>query len=287
MRKLNWSLKALCDRNKDGAYATQAARRRVLQLVANQLHELNYRRISNANNLKPKHVYALVQHWSDQGLSNATMKNRLSHLRWLAEKTNNRSLVKRNDDYGIARREYIGHNRSLEFTDEKMNRIQHEHVRCAALLQREFGLRREEALKFKPSMAHHATHIKIYPSWAKGGRGREVPILFKSQEEALRQAHAVAGSGSLIPADKTYRQFVKIFEKEMLAAGLGKSHGARHHYAQMRYEQLTGFQCVANGGLPPSKMHDADRQKDEAARQVISRELGHERKQIVSVYLGG
>ncbi|OED38011.1 hypothetical protein AB833_21445 [Chromatiales bacterium (ex Bugula neritina AB1)] len=287
MRKLNWNLKTLCDRNRDGAYATQAARRNVLQLAANQLHELNYRGIAHGNNLKPKHVHALVQHWSEQGLSNATLKNRLSHLRWLAEKTNNRSLVKANEDYGIERRHYVGQNRSIEFTDAKINQITHEHIRCAALLQREFGLRREEALKFRPSMAHHTSHIKIHPSWAKGGRGREVPILFQSQENALQQAHEVARNGSLIPPDKSYRQFVKTFEKTMLSVGLGKSHGARHHYAQRRYEQLTGFRCVANGGVKPSRMSGTDRQKDVQARQLVSRELGHERKQIVSVYLGG
>lgn len=287
MRKLNWHLKVLCDRNRDGAYATQAARRHTLQLVANQLHELKFRRIAHCNNLQAKHVHALVQHWSEQGISNDTLKNRLSHLRWVAEKTNNKPLVKTNEEYGIERRVFVGRNRSLVFSDERIHRIQHPHVRCAALLQREFGLRREEALKFRPSIAHYGKCIKIHPSWAKGGRGREVPILVNSQEEVLRLAHATAQSNSLIPDDKSYRQFVKIFEKEMHAAGLGKSHGARHHYAQMRYEQLTGFACVANGGLKPSQMLEDDKQHDAAARQLISRELGHERKQIVAVYLGG
>jgi len=65
-----------------------------------------------------------VQLWSEQGLSNATLKNRLSHLQCLAEKTNNRSLVKTNEEYGTARRQYVGYNLSVAFTDEKSQRGQ-------------------------------------------------------------------------------------------------------------------------------------------------------------------
>ena len=39
MRDLNYSLKQLCMRNRDGSYATQADRQHILDLIANQLEE--------------------------------------------------------------------------------------------------------------------------------------------------------------------------------------------------------------------------------------------------------
>ena len=40
MRDLNYQLKQLCDRNRDGSYATQSDRARILSHVANQLDDL-------------------------------------------------------------------------------------------------------------------------------------------------------------------------------------------------------------------------------------------------------
>ncbi|WP_238582898.1 phage integrase N-terminal domain-containing protein [Isoalcanivorax pacificus] len=39
-----------------------------------------------ASSLKGKHVQALLDRWQGEGLSSGTIKNRLSHLRWWAEK---------------------------------------------------------------------------------------------------------------------------------------------------------------------------------------------------------
>ena len=58
MRDLNYQLKQLCRRNRDGSYATQQNRERQLIPMADQLHELGYRAM-NARSLKPKHVEAL------------------------------------------------------------------------------------------------------------------------------------------------------------------------------------------------------------------------------------
>src|SRR3569623_3235814 len=85
MHNLNYQLKLLCRHNADGSYATQANRLRMLQLAARQLKELGYRKMS-AQSLKPKHVEALVQRWQEEGLTTETLDNRLSALRWWAER---------------------------------------------------------------------------------------------------------------------------------------------------------------------------------------------------------
>jgi hypothetical protein len=63
-------------------------------------------------------------------------------------------------------------------------------------------------------------------------------------------------------------------------------HGLRHHYAQARYEALTGWKSPAAGSPTAQTLTSQQRVEDEAARQVISHELGHERAQITAVYLG-
>ena len=81
MRDLNYQLKQLCARNRDGSYSTQANRQRILDLVARQLSAMGYRRMST-HSLKPKHVDALVRHWMSEGMTPGTIKNRMNCLRW-------------------------------------------------------------------------------------------------------------------------------------------------------------------------------------------------------------
>ena len=81
MRDLNYQLKKLCRQCREGSYATQVKRERMLTLMANQLHELGYRGMT-ARSLKPKHVEALVERWFDEELSIGTIKNRMAVIRW-------------------------------------------------------------------------------------------------------------------------------------------------------------------------------------------------------------
>lgn len=63
-------------------------------------------------------------------------------------------------------------------------------------------------------------------------------------------------------------------------------HGLRHAYAQSRYEVLTGWKSPKAGGLARKELTAEQQIKDAFARQTISRELGHERIEVVKVYLG-
>ena len=62
MRDLNYELRQLCRRNRDGSYATQRDRQHILMLIANQLNEMGFRHL-RAGNLKPKHVQAVTERW--------------------------------------------------------------------------------------------------------------------------------------------------------------------------------------------------------------------------------
>lgn len=287
MRDLNYQLKQLCRRNRDGSFATQYLRERTLTLVANQLHGLGYRHM-NSHSLKPKHVEALVRHWQDQGLSVATLKFRMAALRWWAQKVDRQSVIARsNDHYGIARRRYVNNiSRAQAVTAGQLDRVRDPHVRMSLELQQAFGLRREEALKFQPALADRGDHIQLKGSWTKGGKPRVIPVRSELQREVLKRARQLAGRGSLIPSSRTYRQHLSIYSTSTARAGLSKLHGLRHHYAQQRYRELTGWPAPAQGGPDAGMLSPEQKALDRQARLVVSRELGHEREQITVVYLG-
>ena len=67
MRDLNYQLKQLCRRNRDGSYATQAKRMDHLMLIADQLYHLGFRGMK-PRSLKQKHVDALAKDWLRQEL---------------------------------------------------------------------------------------------------------------------------------------------------------------------------------------------------------------------------
>ena len=171
MDKLTWDLRQICNRNKDSAFGTQAARRRSLDLMARELRELGFHNL-RAGSLKPRHVEALLQRWQTAGLAPGTLKNRLSHLRWWAEKIGKPSLLpKDNTALGVPERRYVTNESKACTLDARLSEIQDPHVRLSLELQAAFGLRREEALKFQPSYADQGDHLVLKPSWTKAGAG--------------------------------------------------------------------------------------------------------------------
>ena len=287
MRDLNYQLKQLCRHCREGSYATQAKRERMLTLIANQLHELGYRGMS-ARSLKPKHIVALLECWRAQELSTGTIKNRMAAIRWWANKVDKRNVVSRtNEHYGIPDRRFVtNESKAKTVTQEQLAKVKDQHVLMSLELQQAFGLRREEAMKIRPTIADQGDHLFLQASWTKGGRERIVPIRTEQQREVLDRAHRLRGRGSLIPANRNYVQQMRVYEGNTRRAGLHHMHGLRHAYAQTRYEELTGWTCPAAGGPIAKELTPEQREQDREARLTISRELGHEREQVTGAYLG-
>ncbi|MES9887939.1 MAG: phage integrase N-terminal domain-containing protein, partial [Candidatus Sedimenticola sp. 6PFRAG1] len=275
MRELNYQLKQLCRRNRDGSYRTQTDRERQLTLIANQLHTLGYRKM-NAQSLKPKHVEALVQQWQKEDISVGAIKNRLTVIRWWAQKVNRQNVVARsNDHYGIPDRQFVTNISKAQSVNMKdLDRVRDLHVRMSLELQQAFGLRREEAIKFQPSFADQGDHITLKASWTKGGKPREIPVWTEAQRLVLSRAQQLAGNGSLIPSSRNYRQQLRIYERHTANAGLSKMHGLRHAYAQQRYQELTGWPAPAAGGPTVKALTPGQKLIDHKARLTISGELG-------------
>lgn len=287
VRDLNYQLKQLCQRHREGSFATRVQRERELSRMANQLHQLGYRHL-RAESLKPKHVEALVRQWQAAELAVGTLKNRMAVLRWWAEKVNKQHVIARaNDHYGIPNRQYVATaSRARHVNGTDLSKVGDTHVRMSLELQQAFGLRREEAIKFNPAYADRGDHIVLKGSWTKGGKPRGIPVRTAEQRDVLNRARQLAGRGALIPGDRNYRQQLRIYEGHTLRAGLSKLHGLRHAYAQRRYQELAGWACPAAGGRATRDLSAEQRGLDQTVRLIISRELGHERSQITAVYLG-
>ncbi|MDA4983808.1 tyrosine-type recombinase/integrase [Acinetobacter baumannii] len=286
-------LDELCKKFRTGSHATQANRRAMLHLFSDQLASIGFNTYTmRATDIKGKHINRLIEFWRREGLSAGTIKNRMSVLRFWAEKVGNPGAIKDNNTYKLEKRVYVtNENKSISLKELDLSQID-QNIAQSLRLQDAFGLRREESMKFQPVFAldgqkiDSAKYIRIKGSWAKGGRPRTIPITNEKQRNELRNAYAraVENGGSLIPKEKSYVSHMSFFEKVTSALGVGQTHGLRHGYAQDRYFELMGFQCPAVGGV--RELTAEEKEKDAVIRLQISEELGHSRINITSVYLG-
>ena len=286
MKDLAYQIKNICNHNRDGSYSTQDARFGILEQCANQLIEMGYRKMK-VTSLKQKHIYALVNRWLSEGIQPNTIRNRMSHLRWLAQKIGKSNIVLSNSHYGIPKvNGDHDFSKARELDEDKLKQISDNYVVASLRLQAALGLRREEAIKFIPSYADQGSYIQIKASWSKGGKARTVPIRHPEQRAALDYAKTIAGNSSLIPKELKYYQQRGRYEKATDNVGLNKMHGLRHHYAQQRYQELTGWPCPHAGGPKQKELSHPQKAIDKEARLTISKELGHERISIVANYCG-
>lgn len=292
MKKINMhrELNSILEHNRDGSFSTQASRKAILHQLADELRALGFFNLS-IHGLKPKHVNKVIEFWITSGLKSGTLKNRMSQLRWLCKKINKPAIIRRNNaEYGIENRQYvtnISKAKSLEYS--VIDQVKDEHLRYSLRLQQEFGLRREEAIKFQPRYAlKHGKngYIKLKASWTKGGRERFIPVRTTGQKKLIAELICFARTGSLIPSDLRYIDQLKKYEGECKRLGLTKLHGLRHAYAQNRYLKMTGWKAPACGGAKSKELSPEQKKTDHQARLEISHELGHGRESITAVYLG-
>ena len=287
MRRLDYELKQLLYHNRDGSFSTQAHRKRYLTRFSRELHELGYKQM-HARSLKMKHVHALLKRWQEIGLSVGTQKNAVAHLRWWARKIGKDGMIPASNNVLLngkqeliptqSKAQYLSHSTLRQITDA--------HMRLSIELQQEFGLRKEESLKFRPSYADHGSYIELKGSWTKGGRKRSIPVISFEQRDLIDRVHVIAGQGSLIPAEYSLKQWKQKYERLLSKHGLRNLHGLRHGYAQRRYRDLTGWNSVFAGGPKREGLTQAQRSIDVRVRLQVSQELGHNRIEITDVYLG-
>lgn len=160
---------------------------------------------------------------------------------------------------------------------------------AVAELARELGLRSKEAslLDAKKAVKEAEKNGRVTISvGTKGGRNREVPIASPAALEALQRAAEAQGSArAVMPPHQNWQQWretgLRDAREVLQAHGIDRLHDLRAAYACDRYQALTGAAAPVAGG------QILDRNTDKSAREVISKELGHDRIEVVAAYIGG
>jgi len=224
-----------------------------------------------ATSLRTKHIEALVKHWlttpskvTHKLLCPGTIKNRMSALRWWAEKIGRSGIIpKDNKSLNTPNRQQVSeHNKAFTVTSNQLEKLPI-HLQISIRLQQEFGLRREEAAKFTPSFAVKKDRRVLKASWTKGGKERSIPITTAAQRELLIDIKSqIDQRVSLNPTKMDYAQYKSHRDHYLAKANIRIAHGLRHHYAQQRYIVLT------NGLIPP-KLCKGERPKLTEAEQAL------------------
>ena len=298
-RHVNPAIVSVGDRRRTGAdgrpvaHGTQAAFSKVKRDLDRRLQAAGFHQL-RPKNLKPKHVKAVVEQLRAEVESGTrsidAAKNWMAHFRAYVRLIDKPYLVPRtNAELGFGNRVYVpSESKALVLTGGHLERVTCPFVAMSLKLQREFGMRREEAMKIQPEWADRGNRLVLKDTWCKGKRQRILDIRTASQRAVLDEAKALAATteqGSLIPTRK-YIQQVKRFEYQCRKAGINGSHGLRHEYAQRRFLELAGFACPLAGGPKRQDMTPEMRRADHDARSQITRELGHGRTSILSSYCG-
>ena len=118
----------------------------------------------------------------------------------------------------------------------------------------------------------------------KGGRPRNIPIINGKQMDALSFAADAQGRRKcLIPVGKNYEYWRNFAYGRLYSAGLRHFHDLRAAFACDRYQSESG---VIAPVLADSVIQRPQNEVDKRARAIISKELGHNRADILNAYIG-
>ena len=84
---LRHSIYVLLSRSKERSQGARADRKGHLRQFADSIHEAGFG-LKHIQGLKEKHIQAVVKKWQNKELKNATIKNRMAAIRYIAEKIN-------------------------------------------------------------------------------------------------------------------------------------------------------------------------------------------------------
>ena len=292
-----------------GSFKTRHNHLREAQRFVSTLRKTGYG-VQQWSNLTNKHVGAVVDHWRDEGLKVATIKEYLSGVRSIARHFGNERIAPSNSAFKLENRVYIS-NTDKSMSGEHYARVvdalkaspntDAHRVAAQLMLARQLGLRKEEAFKFNPDRAVLKDGRVYVSDGTKGGRDRILQQITSEGRAAIEYARSVASGKNTMPVGMTEKQWAGKFYRTLRYYGITKdqtgasAHGLRHAWAQERYQAITGF-------APPVKFESGEdyraeaariagqswRQLDRDARLLIKSEMGHgsDRDDVVSQYLG-
>jgi hypothetical protein len=210
-------------------------------------------------------------------------------------------IVEPGKDCGVSRRQFV------PLTSKAMTEERHMQMQAAIgepyatlmALQRTFGLRFEESCLIEPVLAlreaKRTSSITVHRG-TKGGKARQVMCDTDGIKVLQRALSHCGPTGTLIPAEMTYKRFRQQCYSESRRIGMGGFHQERHAFGQKRNRDLSGLEApVALGITKKEYIQYFAAQKgltlDEAKSEhlkvklKISEELGHHRDNVTDTYI--
>lgn len=293
---------------RQNSFATRARYEDSSRLFSKFLHERF--KLQNLRNVSDKHVVAYVMHRQQEGLAPKTIKNDLAAIRYLHDQVQNpRFTLSDNRQlqqlHGItlAKTPQVTGDRAWterEYRDMKglANALGRSDVADVMTLARTMGLRIAEAAASRRAQAEQALRTGIYPvlGEAKNGKHREVPLSPEGRKVLQERMTNTPRGGRLFvpPGEKTHRivnrleKFLQYHRAKVETAEGAEQrtrlqqdkggnqtkpltyHGLRYNYVQERMDKelAKGF-------------------NEEQAALIVSKEVGHERIDVIAIYQGG
>ena len=286
--------------NKIVSHETMDLRKELLILSMRELRGLGYK-LASPHNLQQRHVRALTESWEKRGLSASTIANRISVLRALSLWIGKPGMIQKSADYvsdpeTVRRSQATTEDKSWSAAGLDINAMiglveQYDaRVGLQARLMKAFGLRKKEAVMFRPLKADLGLAIRVRDG-TKGGRERVVPIETQEQRDILalaksRVKHVNEHIGHPdLNLEQSIRRVNYVFEKFGLTRrGLGvTAHGLRHEHLNDVYESIAGVPSPVRSG---SVTAEIDKHLHDIARARVSQEAGHARLNISNAYIG-
>ena len=297
-------LEAYGRQREDGrvaSFETHRSRSDVLYLAFGQLREKLGCKLQDVRVFRTRHLKELIAYWTAQGIEASTINLRLSVLRTFARWIGKAGVVPGTKDLAsigfapevAARVTYATRDKSWDRAVDKeaiFRAIDGADRRYGLIfrMQDAFGLRRLEAIRFRPHEDDCGDRLEILAG-TKGGRLRHVPVAAAEQRALIDECKAAVEKGDSLSGKEVAlkvarRRYKHLAEKfGATRAGLGVTgHGLRHGYAHRRYRDAFEVE-------PPVRDSQASRPHGAAAREAkrrIAEALGHSRSAITTAYNG-
>lgn len=281
------------------SFATQSDRANVIFGFFNNLRQSGFK--VEPRNIKKKHVKCVVQIWEKQRLSGGTIQKYLSVMRQYAEWINKPGLIGEAEEFlenpkSIARNYIATTDKSWDDKAEIDKYrliteifIKDQYVGIQLLMQDAFGLRRKEAVSFRPYLNEKNGMIFVTDG-TKGGKQRWLPIdndykraVIKKAQQFVNytQAHLGNPQLNLVQNLERYEYIIgKVFKMNKKTIGVS-GHGLRAGFA-MRELEVRGLLPVLKGG----KIGELDKAEEKRIRIEVAELLGHHRTRVTTAYSG-
>lgn len=290
--------KAAATGGKAVSFATQDARREILEQGFKELRALGYK-LPDVRGFKERHMMALGHTWEAKGLSASTIQNRISIFRLFSEWVGKKGMIRGSECYVkdsksverhlAAKTDKTWSGQGITLADKLDTLRQKDPVVAIQLeIQRAFALRMKEAALLKPHIADKKHYLAV--NWGtKGGRDRVIAIKTDYQKDVLARAKAMLAKStySLVPQEYDFKQWKNHYYYVCREVGISRqdgitSHGLRHERLNEDYQAITGQPSPIKGG----SITAVDEQLCLAARQEVAENAGHSRISISPAYLG-